>query len=47
MNQAYVFRNGFSRLVQMYAKKVAMRYNPHSDPEWRLSTPPPPLNLTP
>ena len=32
MSQAYVFRNGLSRLVQIYAKKVAVRYYPNSDP---------------
>ena len=28
--------------VQMYAEKVAARYDPHSNPVWGLSPPPPP-----
>ena len=26
--------------VQMYAEKVAARYDPHSNPVWGLSSPP-------
>ena len=26
------------KVIQMYAKKVTVRYYPHSNPDWRLST---------
>ena len=35
MNQVHMVRNGYKYiLAQMYAEKVVVRDNPHSNPEW-------------